>query len=51
MDDDSEKPVTYVSRTLTKPEKAHAQIEQEGLVIIFGVRRFHKFLYMVAHLH
>ena len=45
MDDGSEKPVAYASRTLTKPEKAYAQIEREGLGIIFGVRRFHQFLY------
>ena len=51
MDDDSEKPIAYASRTLIKPEKTYAQIEREGLAIIFGVQRFHKFVYMVAHLH
>ena len=45
MDDGSEKPVAYASQTLTKPEKAYAQIEREGLGIIFGVCRFHQFLY------
>ena len=45
MDDGSEKPVAYASRTLTKPEKEYTQIEREKLGIIFGVRRFHQFLY------
>ena len=45
MQDQSEKPVAYASRTLSKSEKAYAQIEREGLAIVFGVRRFHQFLY------
>lgn len=45
MDDNSEKPVAYASRTLTKSEMAYAQIEREGLALVFGVRRFHQYLY------
>ena len=45
MDDNSEKPVAYASRTLTKSETAYAQIEREGLALVFGVRRFHQYLY------
>ena len=45
MDDGSEKPVTYASHTLTKPEKAYAQIKRESLAIIYDIRRFHQFLY------
>ena len=41
MDDNSEKPVVYASSTLTKSEIAYAQIEREGLALVFGVRRFH----------
>ena len=45
MDDGSQKPIAYASRTLSKPERAYAQIEREGLSLVFGVRRFHKYLY------
>ena len=45
MNDNSEKPVAYASRTLTKSEMAYAQIEREGLALVFGVRRFHQYLY------
>ena len=45
MDDNSEKPVAYASRTLTKSETAYAQIEREGLALVFGVRHFHQYLY------
>ena len=40
-----ERPIAYVSRTLSSSEKNHAQIEQEALSIIFGVKKFHQFLY------
>ena len=33
------------SRTLNKSEKNYAQIEREALSIVFGVRKFHQFLY------
>ena len=45
MDDGSQKPIAYASRTLSKPERAYAQIEREGLALVFGVRRFHQYLY------
>ena len=34
-----------VSRTLTSAEKGYSQLEKEGLALIFGVTKFHKFLY------
>ena len=40
----SETPVAFASLTLPSAEKGYAQIEREALVIIFGVRHFHKFL-------
>ena len=45
MPDGSEKPVGFVSRTLTKPEKNYSQLEKEGLACIFGVKRFHSYLF------
>ena len=45
MGDGSQKPIAYASRTISKPERAYAQIEREGLALVFGVRRFHQYLY------
>ena len=45
MDGSSEKPVAYVSCTLTKAETAYAQTEWEGLALVFVIRHFHQYLY------
>ena len=45
MEDGQERPIAYASRTLTPAEKKYSQLEREGLAIIFGVKKFHYYLY------
>ena len=45
MPDGQEKPVGFVSRTLTDAEKNYSQIEKEGLACVFGVQHFHDYVY------
>ena len=45
MNDGTERPICFVSRTLSQAERNYAHIEKEGLAIIFGVRRFHSYLF------
>lgn len=43
--DKSERPIAYASRTLSASEKNYSQIDREALAIVFGIRRFHEYLY------
>ena len=45
MEDGSERPVGYVSRSLNDAERNYSTLEKEALAIIFGVKKFHQFLY------
>ena len=39
------RPIAYASRTLNEHEKRYGQIDKEALVIMFGLKRFHLYLY------
>ncbi|KAI5611206.1 hypothetical protein C0J50_11869, partial [Silurus asotus] len=40
-----DKPVAYASRTLNENEQRYAQIKKEMLAVVFGMERFHQFVY------
>ena len=41
----SEKPVGFVSRSLSKSEQKMSQIEREALALVYGVTKFHQYLF------
>lgn len=43
--DTVEKPVMFASSTLSAAEKNYSQTHREALAIIFGVKKFHKYIY------
>ena len=45
MPDGTEKPFGYVSCTLTKAESNYSQLEKEGLSCVFGIKKFHNYLF------
>ena len=40
-----ERPIAFASRSLTAAERNYCQLEREGLAIIYGLTKFHKYVY------
>jgi len=45
MEDGTERPIAFASRLLNKAEQRYSQIEKEGLALVYGVKKFHIYLY------
>lgn len=45
MPDGCKRPIALTSRTLSSSERNYSQVEKEALALIFGVKRFHIYLY------
>ena len=45
VEGDKEKPIAYASRSLSSAERKYSQLDKEALAIVFGVTRFHQFVY------
>ena len=45
MEDGTERPIAFASRSLAAAEKNYVQLEREGLAIVFGVKKFHPYLF------
>lgn len=45
MFDGEERPIAYASQTLSKRKHNYAHIMKEALAIVFGVHKFHQYLY------
>ena len=41
----TEHPIAYASRTLKPSERNYAQLEKEALSLVYGIQKFHKYIY------
>ena len=44
LDDKSDRPVAYASRSLSAVERRYSQLDKEALAIVYGVKQFHQYL-------
>ena len=44
LDDGTDRPIAFTSRSLSAPEKKYSQLDKEALAIIFGITRFRQYL-------
>ena len=45
MSDGTERPIAFASHTLSNAEQNYAQVKKEALSLIFGIKRFHSYIY------
>jgi hypothetical protein len=45
MADATERPIAFASRSLSKAERNYAQIDKEALATVWGVNKFHNYLF------
>ena len=45
MDDGSERPMAFASRTLSKAERNYSKIDKEALALVWRVKKFHVYLF------
>ena len=45
MEDGSERPIAYASRSLSVTERKYSQLDKEALAIVFAVKHFHQYVY------
>ena len=50
-EDDTERPIAYASKTLTKTEQNYSQIKREALSLVYGVKKFHQYIFGYRFTH